>query len=103
MAKPSSPSVRFTALEEPTMTIAVATRNGTKASGQRCPEKCERFRREWITRSGWKRLKNGKTNWVEYALYVARTNRTTPTTRLTKIWKYIFFLAVRPRLCCLET
>src|SRR5580700_1879922 len=36
MASPSKPSVRFTALLDPTMTSATKAMNGRNASGQRC-------------------------------------------------------------------
>src|SRR6266446_3242479 len=79
MARPSNPSVRLTALDEPTITTPTKTRKGTKASGQKCGELIN----EWMTRSGRKRFRNGIINCVEYALWVVRTRSETPTTRLT--------------------
>src|SRR6266446_521547 len=78
MARPSNPSVRFTAFDEPTITKPTKTRKGINAKGQKCFE----FINEWITRSGRTRFRNGIINWVEYALWVVRTRSAAPTTRL---------------------
>ena len=62
IARPSSPSVRFTALLEPTITSITNAMNGRKASGHSAgmPTKLS------ITRSGRNCLKNGTTSRVEY-------------------------------------
>src|SRR6266436_9643368 len=99
MAKPSSPSVRFTALDDAAITTETKIRKGTKANGQKCAE-CNN---EWITRSGCTRFKNGIISSVEYALRVANVSRPMPTMELTKICSRNFLLLLRPRFCCLET
>src|SRR5580704_17814183 len=76
IARPSSPSVRFTALDVPTITSTRNASSGTYASAQMyfIPKI------ESITRSGCSVFKNGTVSCVEYAPCVCNINSTTPTT-----------------------
>src|ERR1700726_928041 len=75
IARPSSPSVRFTAFEQPTITSTRNKMNGTKASGQMywC------LSSESITKSGCSRLSKGTLNCVEYAPCACNVSSTAPT------------------------
>src|SRR5205807_8911446 len=63
IASPSSPSVRLTALLEPTITSTTNTMKGTNASGQTCGE----LSQDPITRSGRNCLTKGTISLVEYS------------------------------------
>src|ERR1700730_17711693 len=99
IARPSRPSVRFTAFDEPAITNATKNKNGKKANGQTYDD----VNKERITKSGCTRWKNGKTSCVEYLLQVANTSKPMPQTMLTRICSENFFALVSPRLRCLET
>ena len=60
IARPSSPSVKLTVLEAPTITIATKTRNGTYPRNQNWVGNSRS-----ISRSGAKNLKNGTVSFVE--------------------------------------
>src|ERR1700691_3870778 len=62
IASPSSPSVRFTALLEPTITSATNPINGKNASGHKCGKRSS----DYTTRPGQNCFKNGTISLVEY-------------------------------------
>src|SRR5580692_5066429 len=93
MARPSRPSVKFTAFEQPTITSTKNKTNGTYARGQiKLWPKSEE-----ITRFGCRRLKNGTLSCVEYAPCVCNETSATPTSKQVRICSENFARGVRPR------
>src|SRR5215831_20996218 len=93
IARPSNPSVRFTELEEPTITRATNARKGRYARIQTGV-----LNNLSISKSGANALKKGTFSLVEYrrALTFIQYRRTTPTPTPVNICSPIFSRAVRP-------